>query len=282
MYRTACVVNVRSRGDHGTCCGVLLDTNSGLVLAHASCLGPFVEKGHLDLDNPTVTLNDLESFHCDVLLQKADDERDTKSLKKGGLCQVDVSTFAEAVVPGNETFHENVSSGDIKDLNIRRPFYAYSKFSARAVEFFQCRNVAQALEKLMPEASWELGDRKDSSNSQNTTHSSKNKIENSKLEQDLSRLLSSFIILKIENWLPYSSTVVVRPTSECHLGDRVEICSTPFGGLKPDAFFNSYSRGIVSNLAGKDNCLLLSDARCILGGEGAPLYSFQQNVKLTR
>ncbi|XP_069681475.1 peroxisomal leader peptide-processing protease [Periplaneta americana] len=52
-------------------------------------------------------------------------------------------------------------------------------------------------------------------------------------------------------------------------GQSVTVESTPFGNYY---FYNSVSDGIVSNVVGPDNCLVLTDARSALGCEGGPIY----------
>ncbi|XP_027696550.1 peroxisomal leader peptide-processing protease isoform X1 [Vombatus ursinus] len=47
-------------------------------------------------------------------------------------------------------------------------------------------------------------------------------------------------------------------------------CGSPFGAFCPDIFLNSLSRGVLSNAAGP---LLLTDARCLPGTEGAGVFS---------
>ena len=310
MYGTACVVNVRHHGDHsnrGTCCGILLDTDLGLVLAHASCLGHFLDQGHLDLASP-LTSGDLECFDCEVLLQRArgdgggDGEKSQRGGRWGGARVQEVSTLTDEA--GTSEARSRVSfrdGGGGGGDDISRALgegsgtflRAYSRLPARITHFFQCQPLAEALEDLMPGPSWELVDRKDKTeltidrNNNNKNKTSKDSAVDSNrsaqlVEEEERSLLSSFVVLKLRRWVPYSSVLDLRPAAECRRGDAVEICSTPFGGLNPEAFMNSLSRGIVSNLAGKDSCLLLSDARCILGGEGSPLYTWRQGVEPAR
>lgn len=52
--------------------------------------------------------------------------------------------------------------------------------------------------------------------------------------------------------------------------------SSPFGSLSPDVFLNSLSYGIISNVCGSNGDVLLTDARCIMGSEGAPVFSDNQ------
>ncbi|KAM6915835.1 peroxisomal leader peptide-processing protease [Xenentodon cancila] len=55
-------------------------------------------------------------------------------------------------------------------------------------------------------------------------------------------------------------------------GCSVVACGSPFGSLCLDLFISTLSRGIVSNLAGEDNAVILTDARCLPGTEGGGLF----------
>ncbi|NXN71681.1 TYSD1 protease, partial [Himantopus himantopus] len=55
-------------------------------------------------------------------------------------------------------------------------------------------------------------------------------------------------------------------------GEGLVACGSPFGALCPDLFLNTLSRGVVSNLAGEDNVLVLTDARCLPGTEGGGAF----------
>ncbi|KAM6105511.1 peroxisomal leader peptide-processing protease [Pterocles gutturalis] len=55
-------------------------------------------------------------------------------------------------------------------------------------------------------------------------------------------------------------------------GEGLVACGSPFGALCPDLFLNTLSRGVVSNLAGEENVLVLTDARCLPGTEGGGVF----------
>lgn len=58
--------------------------------------------------------------------------------------------------------------------------------------------------------------------------------------------------------------------SEPLRGQDVLVESTPFGS---ELFLNSLSRGIVSNVVGSQKCLILTDARTVVGCEGGPIFA---------
>lgn len=89
-----------------------------------------------------------------------------------------------------------------------------------------------------------------------------------------SRFLTWFALLKV----PISSTCTCKEaipwvkSGTLKKGCHVIACGSPFSGLCPDLFMNSISKGIVSNLAGDGNALILTDARCLPGTEGGGVF----------
>jgi len=57
------------------------------------------------------------------------------------------------------------------------------------------------------------------------------------------------------------------------IGSVLYVVGTPFGNLSPAVFLNSISKCVLSNVAGADQDLLLTDARCIPGTEGGAIYT---------
>lgn len=50
-----------------------------------------------------------------------------------------------------------------------------------------------------------------------------------------------------------------------YIGKEVAVDSTPFGNRN---FFNTYSRGIISNILGENDCLILTDCPTAIGSDG--------------
>ncbi|KAF5910181.1 peroxisomal leader peptide-processing protease [Clarias magur] len=86
-----------------------------------------------------------------------------------------------------------------------------------------------------------------------------------------SNFMSWFAVLKMTTnahvdpvpWI--KSTVLTK-------GCSVLACGSPFGSFCPDLFMSTLSKGIVSNLAGEENALILTDARCLPGTQGGGLF----------
>jgi len=75
------------------------------------------------------------------------------------------------------------------------------------------------------------------------------------------------VIFNLKNWFFCFRNLTVG------VGSVVHVVGTPFGNLSPAVFLNSVSKGVLSNVAGADQDLLLTDARCIPGTEGGAIYA---------
>ncbi|XP_056326725.1 peroxisomal leader peptide-processing protease [Danio aesculapii] len=89
-----------------------------------------------------------------------------------------------------------------------------------------------------------------------------------------SRFLTWFALLKLPTSpkCPFKETIPWMRSGTLKKGCHVIACGSPFGGLCPDLFMNTISKGIVSNLAGDENALILTDARCLPGTEGGGVF----------
>lgn len=63
-----------------------------------------------------------------------------------------------------------------------------------------------------------------------------------------------------------------QSSSSLRKGAPVVACGSPFGSLCLDLFIGTLSCGIISNLNGEDNAVILTDARCLPGTEGGGLF----------
>ncbi|XP_077868917.1 peroxisomal leader peptide-processing protease-like [Saccoglossus kowalevskii] len=87
-------------------------------------------------------------------------------------------------------------------------------------------------------------------------------------------LMTWFVLLKIECWENCrTDPVKILPSSRLIQGQSLITIATPFASICPMVFFNSQSSGIVSNVAGNNNTLIMTDARCLPGTEGGAVYT---------
>lgn len=98
-------------------------------------------------------------------------------------------------------------------------------------------------------------------------------------DEDLIRdaqFLSWFAVLKAQDVVAegstHAGTIPWQSCSYLQKGCPVVACGSPFGSLCLDLFISTLSRGIISNLAGEDNAVILTDARCLPGTEGGGLF----------
>ncbi|XP_022619449.1 peroxisomal leader peptide-processing protease [Seriola dumerili] len=80
-----------------------------------------------------------------------------------------------------------------------------------------------------------------------------------------------------------SGSIPWQRSSSLRKGCPVVACGSPFGSLCLDLFISTLSKGIISNLAGEDNAVILTDARCLPGTEGGGLFVVEgaDSVRLT-
>lgn len=108
--------------------------------------------------------------------------------------------------------------------------------------------------------------------------------EDEELARD-AQFLSWFAVLRTSVVLGDSSDVRTTPcqsSASLRKGAPVVACGSPFGSLCLDLFIGTLSRGIISNLSGEDNAVILTDARCLPGTEGGGLFlmNSQSDVRL--
>ncbi|CAL1577348.1 unnamed protein product [Knipowitschia caucasica] len=106
-------------------------------------------------------------------------------------------------------------------------------------------------------------------------------------EEDVLRdaqFLSWFAVLKAKDFRtrPFQVGDVIpwRDSSSLCKGCPVVACGTPFGSLFVDLFTSTLSKGIISNLTGQENAVILTDARCLPGTEGGGLFTLQSPDKV--
>ncbi|XP_077206583.1 peroxisomal leader peptide-processing protease isoform X2 [Paroedura picta] len=93
-------------------------------------------------------------------------------------------------------------------------------------------------------------------------------------EAELLRFLPWFAVLRLlDGDCRGAAPGSCMPAARLRQGDPLLACGSPFGAFCPDIFLNTLSRGIVSNLAGEGNALILTDARCLPGTEGGAVFA---------
>lgn len=165
-----------------------------------------------------------------------------------------------------------VSFSPQRDININKCAQAarservgHRESAAELLMLVNCLEFRQAFQALFPEAhQWRFyGDE-----------------EEEELVRD-AQFLSWFAVLRAQGVLSsHPHSVPCQSSSSLLKGCPVVACGTPFGSLCLDLFTSTLSRGIISNLTGQDNAVILTDARCLPGTEGGGLFALKSPAKV--
>ncbi|XP_046356784.2 peroxisomal leader peptide-processing protease-like [Haliotis rufescens] len=252
----ACVLTAKSPTcqTEGTGCGVIIDTRHGYVIAHSAVLAPFL------LNKPEI-LRELES--CS-----------TQQTNLSGILNVNIEVILETLKHTSQTADYSLKNYKtaLVNTNIHEKCPKQTIHTAKLRSVFKCSRFEQAMKQLMPEGNWKFADSSKDSGSTSSPNVPKDESVDGEDEQ-VYKLLPYFVLVQLKRWNSYNSVMRVRSTQCCRIGEPVELLATPFANLFPEIMLNSVSKGIISNLAGRNHCLILSDARCIPGSEGGPLFT---------
>ncbi|XP_078721743.1 peroxisomal leader peptide-processing protease [Lampetra fluviatilis] len=268
-----CIVNIRSHRDtadhdsrppsprdsvahpcdseleQSSCSGILLDSRQGLVLCPISAFIPFLTD--LDSENAQkkgyMQARDLCELEISVTLGKSG------ANKKGRLLQTRV------------TGHRALSP---KPPNLK-PTYK-QLHTANIVTMFPCKEFMEIMSHLLPQSEkWKFIDNIDHLGSTPETE-----WQVSKKQMQAAGLLGWFALLSLDDWSShgFDSQLTYILARDLYKGQAVLTCGSPFGSFFPDVFLNSLSKGIVSGLAGSNNELMTTDARCMVGTEGGAVF----------
>ncbi|GFR71874.1 peroxisomal leader peptide-processing protease-like [Elysia marginata] len=263
----ACVMKATFPGlkDTYSTCGLLLHPGEGFLLSHGSILADLCSSNKVLLSKvnagEVILSTDLDGSKFTALLDRY-------------WRPVDLSVTQAPVAA--------TDSANCRSRYQESNFFSHLK--CRFLGAFRVVDFHDAVCKIMPGDNWSFANGIEEESI--TPVGSKNCEEGS---DDLSKsvsfqLLSYFLVLQCcplvdqtgNSILPVLLSGKPSTKKQCALGAEAEIISTPFGGLNPYVFFNSYSRGVISNIHGHNGCWILTDARCIPGSEGGPLFTVHQ------
>ncbi|XP_005099483.1 peroxisomal leader peptide-processing protease isoform X2 [Aplysia californica] len=262
----ACVVKCRlgEVKDECSACGIVLRPDQGIVLTHGSVLADLIlqDDALKDMVKSGQFIDGICLKDCefDVLLDRR-------------WCETSKGQVVWPVAASDASYMKSLRNGSVT---------SYTKVHSKFLGAFRNDHFHQTVSSLMPKSNWKFAnDVSDESlsmeESEKETSTSKSALDESEIAF---QLLSYFLVLRIAPITLHQNDGVkngletfVSERSVCSAGDVAELIATPFGGLSPGVFFNSFSRGVVSNVSGPRNCWILTDARCIPGSEGAPLFT---------
>ena len=235
MADSPCILVKRVDSDL-SCCGIVLDSENGIVLTVASLFTDLL---------PKLETQPSYSKHWRLLFQD-----DFGTSRKG-----------EITV----------------EVVLRR--YNQEKFKTLQgflVLFWRDVGLQKIAERIFPSSEWKFEPLNPVSSELKQPH-----LTEGNAQQQQNKVfahqsaLCDFVLIYVKDIEKYLSCkpLATRPNyASPKRGDPVFVVGTPFGCECPVVFYNSVSKGIVSNLAGPNSEVIITDARCIPGCEGCTMY----------
>ncbi|XP_069466614.1 peroxisomal leader peptide-processing protease isoform X2 [Ambystoma mexicanum] len=231
-----------------SCSGVIVDQSRGIVLCHGSIFSPFLLEGtNLDCsERKRLLFPDDFSEKLAVEIQCS-----TSYTVKGHLkSNVHMDLGASNPKPGMIPLSNQV--GCQKSLR---------QHQAQLLMMVPCQEFHETFHRLFNKAEgWRFSNDED-------------KLEHEEMQKGLA-FLHWFAVVKIKDPVPRGTEEVrLMPSASLQKGNVLFTCGSPFGMFYPDIFLNTLSKGVVSNVAGEGNVVILTDARCLPGTEGGAVYA---------
>ena len=256
MANEHCVL-VKRCNSNFSCCGVILDANNGLVLTVASLFAELLPE--LERQLPL-------SSECPLLHHE-----DFASMTSNARIGVEV----------------------VVQLNRQG---AFTTLHGSVVLFWRDSGLQRIARRIFPSSEWKFETPSDTGLLQLDSKSdiaTKTSTETSFHEEALvhENALSCFALVYVKGIEKHFSEKMLNLSSYiwhksekpvAKKGDEVLIVGTPFGCECPPVFYNSVSKGIVSNIIGANDEVIITDARCIPGCEGCAMYVKSSDSQFTK
>ncbi|KAM9324987.1 peroxisomal leader peptide-processing protease [Gastrophryne carolinensis] len=248
---SGCVVSASQAGRHGgvspssdglwSCSGVIVEHNAGIAICQGAVFFPFLKEGTFSYSDRTVLL--ATDFPADLLVQV---EFPLESTTDAKLWDAPVRQDT----PGRPRLDLIPLSG---------PWSQRARCQADLLLLLPCPEFQATFSRLFKkEDGW--------------VFSSEDQNEYGEFQKDLT-YLHWFAVLKLQSPpIRDRPRLGIRSSSDLVKGSTVFACGSPFGAFYPDIFLNTLSKGLLSNMAGDRNVLLVTDARCLPGSEGGGIY----------
>ncbi|KAK7077021.1 hypothetical protein SK128_011891 [Halocaridina rubra] len=282
-----------------------------------SCSGIYVSNGWI-LTHGTIVIDVLRDENAGPLLKELKTKGYAFHEEHSPLHQLMKNTSTTLNVLVDEKNHGNITSNisqdhsffentfDQNNIRVSKPFqlkeFSHQKREQSVLQLppvsskttgFYCHpakvfmlfiqpDVMRTVSAMMPASEgWRLSEEKEGETTDSElevlTVSTFALLKTSHQRNDISQLKSTDYIKELN----YLLSKIIPFTGDAIKGSNVFIESTPFGSLSPRVFLNSLSKGIISNVSGFGKDIYLTDARCIMGAEGAPVYlSTDDMIKL--
>ncbi|XP_053306039.1 peroxisomal leader peptide-processing protease [Spea bombifrons] len=236
-----------------SCSGVILNRQLGIVLCHGSIFLPFLKQRTQCVSWTDRDVLLADEFQEDLVIQ----------------VECSVGPRATAKTEGsfnNESLDGRPGLGLIPMSNKTIPKMGQKQLEGQLLMLVACPEFQKAFSHLYSKTEgWVFS-------------SEEEKKEYGELQKDLA-YLQWFAVLKMPGPLAkIHDNVRFTHASKLLKGSTVYACGSPFGSFYPDIFLNAISKGVLSNVSGDQNVVLLTDARCLPGSEGGGIYSVEQGI----
>lgn len=243
-----CLVEVGS----ASCSGIVVDTQRGYVISHGTVLLPYLSNRYTTFKRLVKEGHLKNNTFKELTVQVTVEESFNRNKESQSLVPVGSKTSGYTVEPINLV---------VSGCDPLLPTSRFLKLEGQLEMVWRSHKFSETLRQLFPSSEWKFFD--------DTQEDEKKETAISK--DQVYHLLPFFVLIKvpsIRGWTMASGSRFDRLS----VGANVFVVSTPFGNLSPEVFMNSVSSGIVSNLAGEREMLILTDARCIPGSEGGAIF----------
>ena len=239
MADNPCILVKRFDSDL-SCCGIVLDSENGIVLTVASLFTDLL---------PKIETQPSFSKHWRVLFQG--DFGTPRGTSRKGEIAVEV----------------------VLRMYNQEKFQTLQGF---LVLFWRDLGLQKIAERIFPSSEWKFESLNPVSSELKQPHLTEGNAQQQQNEVFAHQsALCDFVLIYVKDLAKHLSCkpLVIRPNyARPKRGEPVFVVGTPFGCECPVVFYNSVSKGIVSNLAGANNEVIITDARCIPGCEGCTMY----------
>ncbi|XP_068111603.1 peroxisomal leader peptide-processing protease-like [Hyperolius riggenbachi] len=231
-----------------SCSGVILDQTLGLVICQAAVFFPFLKEKDNDFVYSERDFLSAQDFPSDFLIQ--------------------VECPCESKIAAS---YRKSLSNEVLDQRSGLGFVPVSKqqtqrrqYQADLLMLVPCGEFQKTFSRLFrKEDGW--------------VFSSEEEKEYGAFQKDLA-YMHWFAVLKLQSVIGMNIKMDIMQSSRLVKGSTVFACGSPFGSFYPDIFLNTISKGVLSNMAGDGNVVLLTDARCLPGSEGGGIYLFESGT----
>ncbi|KAG8435140.1 hypothetical protein GDO86_013189 [Hymenochirus boettgeri] len=235
-----------------SCSGVILDRSLGLVLCNGAIFFPFLKDRHKEFSVSNHNFLLPDDFISDLSIQvEFLSFRGTNDKSKDHLNNEEtVQSLGLGLIPISD------QTGLHKKQTVNE---------AKLLLLVSCPEFQLLFSKLFNKAEgWMF-------------FSEEEKQEYGELQKDLSHF-HWFALLKLPGLLSTEQKKISFMSAlKLQKGCEVFACGSPFGSFYPDIFLNTISKGVVSNITGDKNVVLLTDARCLPGSEGGGIFAADGN-----